>query len=113
MDFAKRLRLCLEERHITRAQFAKMAGYEDRSSVTFLLQGKQLPTVPRLKRIADILGVSIDYLLCRSNTKRPINVQDVILDMKVRCNSCKKDSCDKCEWKNAINLLWKYVEEEQ
>lgn len=64
--FASRLRELLEERNITQPVLAEAIGVS-RQSVGQWKDGKTVPDILDLRKIAIFFGVSTDYLLCRTN----------------------------------------------
>ncbi len=64
--FASRLRDLLEERNITQPVLAEAIGVS-RQSVGQWKDGKTVPDILDLRKIALFFGVSTDYLLCQTN----------------------------------------------
>lgn len=64
--FASRLREMLEERNITQPVLAEAIGVS-RQSVGQWKDGKTVPDILDLKKIAVFFGVSTDYLLCQTD----------------------------------------------
>lgn len=77
--FAARLRELLEERDITQPVLAKAIGVS-RQSVGQWKNGKTVPDILDLRKIAHFFGVSTDYLIGRSN------VQTKVLELKSVCD---------------------------
>lgn len=65
--FGKRLKELRKANGYTIEQFAKKAGIA-KSSVGYYENAKRLPDVEILTRIADVLNVSADYLIGKTNT---------------------------------------------
>lgn len=63
-----RLRELRKEKGLTQIELAKLLNVSDRS-VGFYETGERDPDTDTLKKLADIFGVSIDYLLGRSDTR--------------------------------------------
>lgn len=66
--FAERLRALLEERDMSLADLAR-ALHVDRATVTRYAQGR-VPPVPTLRVICDMFGVSLDFMLGRTDHPR-------------------------------------------
>lgn len=60
---------------LTQESIAQQLGL-DRSSYTYYETGVSTPTVATLKQLADIFGVSVDYLLGRASHVPSLSVQD-------------------------------------
>lgn len=63
--FAKRLSELRCEKKISQAQLAKMIG-SSCSVVCYWETNRSEPTAPYLVKLADVFGVTVDYLLGRS-----------------------------------------------
>ena len=63
-----RLRELRKEKGLTQVELAKLLNVSDRS-VGFYETGERDPDTETLKLLADFFNVSIDYLLCRANTR--------------------------------------------
>ncbi|MCM1167294.1 MAG: helix-turn-helix transcriptional regulator [Lachnospiraceae bacterium] len=75
--FATRLRELLEEREITQPVLAEAIGVS-RQSVGQWKDGKTVPDILDLRKIAIFFGVSTDYLLCQTNVASSDNrVKDI------------------------------------
>jgi len=64
--FAERLRAERERRQLTQTEVAKRCGLEP-SAISHFETGRRSPSFANLKRLADALSVTIDYLLGRSH----------------------------------------------
>lgn len=72
--FGGRLRRLREEKGLKQTELAKMLNLESSSTIS-QYENEELNRIPDahvLKRLADILNCSVDYLLCRSNIRTPI-----------------------------------------
>lgn len=58
----RRLKELRRERHMTQEALAKMLNISD-GAISLYEKGERQPTFETLKKIADIFGVTIDYLL--------------------------------------------------
>ncbi len=65
-DFAERLEGLIIEREMNRKTFAERVGI-NATSITHYLEGKRLPTVENLVKIADYFQCSTDFLLGRED----------------------------------------------
>ncbi len=63
--FAKRLTELRTEKKISQAQLAKMIG-SSCSVVCYWETNRSEPTAPYLVKLADVFGVTVDYLLGRA-----------------------------------------------
>ena len=64
-QFADKLIELRKEKHISQADLAKMIG-SSCSIICYWETNRSEPTAPYLVKIADIFGVSVDYLLGRA-----------------------------------------------
>lgn len=62
--FPERLKSAREKKGLTQAQLAERAGFQP-SAVSHFESGRRSPSFDNLKKLADALGVAIDYLLGR------------------------------------------------
>ena len=63
-DFPDRLKTSREQKGFTQSQLAERAGLQS-SAVSHFEAGRRSPSFDNLKKLADAIGVSIDYLLGR------------------------------------------------
>ena len=66
MNFCERLRCLRDERGYTQQNLAEIL-HVSKNSISHYELGISMPSVDILIQIADIFGVSLDYLLCRSD----------------------------------------------
>ena len=71
MSFGKRLNQILLDRDITPAQFSKMLGWNTGVLSQYLNNPKRDPRLSTAIKIADALGVSLDYLAGREAPQPP------------------------------------------
>jgi len=71
MKLGKRLRQLLEERELTQRDLAKRFGWGE-STVAHWVAGSREPDLDTVEVLADFFGVTIDYLLGRTNTRTAI-----------------------------------------
>ncbi len=64
--FTKRLNELIKEKNLSKAEVAKAIG-TSKALLTIWTQGKSLPSVIYLAKIADYFNVSADYLLGRKD----------------------------------------------
>ena len=67
--FSERLSTLLEEKGMSQGEFAEKLNCS-RQSVNFYILGKRNPDIVLAAEMADILGVSCDYLLGRSDIRK-------------------------------------------
>jgi transcriptional regulator with XRE-family HTH domain len=75
VDFSQRLRQLRKDKHLTQAQVARRIGVTP-SMVSSYETDIRLPSYDVLVRIADVFGVTVDYLLCRQD-KRFLDISEL------------------------------------
>ena len=75
VDFSQRLKQLRNSRNLTQAQVAERIGVTP-SMVSSYETDIRLPSYEVLIRIANLFGVTVDYLLCREN-KRFVDISDL------------------------------------
>lgn len=75
VDFSVRLKQLRKDKHLTQAQVAKRIGVTA-SMVSSYETDIRLPSFDVMVRIADLFGVTVDFLLCREN-KRFIDISQL------------------------------------
>ncbi len=75
VDFSVRLKQLRMDKHLTQAQVAKRIGVTA-SMVSSYETDIRLPSFDVMVRIADLFGVTVDYLLCRED-KRFIDISQL------------------------------------
>ena len=75
VDFSQRLQLLRRDKHLTQAQVAKRIGVTA-SMVSSYETDIRLPSYEVMLRIADVFGVSVDYLLGREE-KRLLDISEL------------------------------------
>ena len=68
VDFSLRLRQLRLDKHMTQAQVAERIGVTA-SMVSSYETDIRLPSFEVMVRIADLFGVTVDYLLCREDKR--------------------------------------------
>ena len=68
VEFSQRLRQLRTNKHLTQAQVAKRVGVTS-SMVSSYETDIRLPSYDVMIRLADLFGVTVDYLLCRQNNR--------------------------------------------
>jgi transcriptional regulator with XRE-family HTH domain len=68
-EFGEMLRKAREEKGLTQAEFAQRAGFQP-SAIAHFEAGRRSPSLDNLRRLADALSVTIDYLLGREPEPR-------------------------------------------
>jgi transcriptional regulator with XRE-family HTH domain len=63
-EFAERLRKIREEKGLTQAELAQRSGLQP-SAIAHFEAGRRSPSLDNLRRLADALSVTLDYLLGR------------------------------------------------
>lgn len=72
--FSERLRTTREAKNLSQTALAERCGLQP-SAISHFETGRRLPSFDNLKRLADALGVTIDYLLGRSDEMRSSGTQ--------------------------------------
>ena len=75
VDFSQRLRQLRTDKHLTQAQVAKRVGVTS-SMVSSYETDIRLPSYDVMIRLADLFGVTVDYLLCRQD-KRFVDISSL------------------------------------
>ena len=75
VDFSIRIKQLRKDKHLTQAQVAKRIGVTA-SMVSAYETDIRLPSYEVLVRLADLFGVTVDYLLCRQD-KRFLDITDL------------------------------------
>lgn len=75
VDFSQRLKQLRLDKHLTQAQVAERIGVTA-SMVSSYETDIRLPSFEVMVRIADLFGVTVDYLLCRQD-KRFLDISDL------------------------------------
>ena len=73
MSFGARLRQARTEKNLTQAELAKILSLGE-STISFYETNKREPDYKTLQRLADVLEVSIDWLLGRSEVKNCMEI---------------------------------------
>lgn len=68
VDFSVRLRQLRKDKHLTQAQVAKSIGVTA-SMVSSYETDIRLPSFDVMVRIANLFGVTVDFLLCREDKR--------------------------------------------
>lgn len=68
VDFSQRLRQLRNDKHLTQAQVAERVGVTA-SMVSSYETDIRLPSFEVMIRLADLFGVTVDYLLCRQDKR--------------------------------------------
>ncbi len=75
VDFSQRLKQLRKDKHLTQVQVAQRIGVTA-SMVSSYETDIRLPSYEVLVRIADVFGVTVDYLLCRQE-KRFLDISEL------------------------------------
>ena len=78
--FISRLEEMRKEKGFTQRELASKVGVNE-VSMSRYIKGERVPTVPTIVSIAQVLGVSVDYLVGTSNVKKRQNNADRIRNM--------------------------------
>ncbi|MFZ7131866.1 MAG: helix-turn-helix domain-containing protein [Eubacteriales bacterium] len=72
---SEKLKVLREQHHLTQMQIANILGIS-RVAYTKYESGQNTPTLDKLKKIADLFVVSVDYLLERTEIPTPYPVEE-------------------------------------
>lgn len=75
VEFSQRLKHLRTDKHLTQAQVASRVGVTA-SMVSSYETDIRLPSFEVMVRIADLFGVTVDYLLCRED-KRFLDISEL------------------------------------
>ncbi|MDN5277313.1 MAG: hypothetical protein PWR01_1278 [Clostridiales bacterium] len=70
--FIKRLQELLDEKDMTQRELAERIGVTE-VTISRYINGERKPRIDIIGKIAEVFGVSIDYLLGYSNIRNPYN----------------------------------------
>jgi len=76
----QRITQARQEKNLNQAQLAEKSGVTP-AAISQIEKGTRTPTIPVLQRIASVLGVSIDYLLGKTDESE---LGDLLHDQEVR-----------------------------
>lgn len=80
MEFKERLALLRKEKHLNQEEFAKKLGYT-RTAISAWEVGRNEPSNADTIKIADFFNVSVDYLLGKSDVRKPETQNEDLLDL--------------------------------
>jgi len=75
VDFSVRLKQLRSDKHLTQAQVAERIGVTP-SMVSAYESDLKVPGLDTIIRIANLFGVTVDYILCRED-KRFLDISDL------------------------------------
>ena len=75
-SFIKRLYILLEETNTTQRELAKKIKVTE-VTISRYLSGERIPRMEIINKIAKYFGVSVDYLLGRTDIKKPAATKEV------------------------------------
>lgn len=83
MEFKDRLRYLREKNEWTQGELAKKLGYETYVAVSFWEAGKRNPPLDVLIKLADMFGVTLDYLMGRADNEHGLIIEDIVGGHKI------------------------------
>lgn len=95
-SFGFRLKMLRKEHELTQTDLAKKLSIA-RSTLTNWEIGRVLPDLPSVARLADFFDVTVDFLLCRTNMRKPAHLVANIVDFL--------DGLTEQEKKSAIDFI--------
>lgn len=94
--FGERLRELREESEMTQEQLGKLLNIT-KQAISNYEKGENEPTLDTLVKMADIFNVSLDYLLCRTNQRVNLHIENEILLNTLNDKYKKKLLVDVCK----------------
>lgn len=82
MDFANRFKTLRKEKGYTQQQIADLC-FLDKSTVCRWEKGDNYPNQQTQSKLADLLGVSIDYLMGRTDMRMISFPSEAVIDMPI------------------------------
>ncbi len=104
-DFGQRLKELRKSKGITQTELANMLHLSDKSSISRYEKGKNRPQFDIITKIADILDVSVDYLLGKTEEK----TSKTKLDNGVKTIAAKKININEDLPDEAIDKINEYI----
>ena len=90
-SFGERLKKVRKEKGITQLKLAQLSGVAQ-SSISACELGKSQPSVEITKKLAKVLGVSVDYLLGRTDTPNLPSLEEIMSSFNKKLEEEQKDS---------------------
>ncbi|SHK45556.1 helix-turn-helix domain-containing protein [Tepidibacter formicigenes] len=87
--FGERFKLLRNEKNLTQEKLANIF-FLNKSSISRYEQDKQMPEIDLLQKFADFFGVSLDYLMGKSNIRNPHIPEEYTQKHKVTKNDIKQ-----------------------
>ena len=88
MNLANRIRARREALELTQEQLAAATGLSSQY-VSLIEQGKRIPSVSSLSRLAEELGVTVDYLITGKESAIPDTIPAIRADTKLTIEAKK------------------------
>lgn len=82
-DFGKKLSFLLKDKGLSQRELAKSIGVTE-TTISRYASGGRVPRGSEIKKIADVLGVSIDFLL--SNDHKYMSVNELLVKLNILAN---------------------------
>lgn len=82
MTIADRIKDARKEKNLTQEQLAKMCGYSNKSNISRIENAGDGVTAKQVRRIAEQLGVSVEYLM--GYEKKNINADYIYRDSAMK-----------------------------
>lgn len=101
--FSIRLKGLREEKGLSQQAFANKFGISQ-STIGMWESGKREPNFTTIQKIAEFFNVSIDYLLCRTDTPKPSSLDEQLSGVDFALWSEAKDMTDS-EKQDIINYM--------
>lgn len=80
--FIERLQKIINKKDITQRELAKLTGVTE-VTISRYLSGERKPRIEIISKIAEVLNVSIDYLLGNSDNPTPIDQKEPSIDEEI------------------------------
>lgn len=89
--FAQRLRTLMNDKHLSQLQLSKIAGTTEASISRYLNEQTYIPNASVLMKLAEGLGVSMDYLMGLTNIPTPRKTEEEFGYVLYQCYSRATD----------------------
>lgn len=104
--FGDRLKELREESELTQEQLGKLINVT-KQAVSNYENNENEPTLDTLVKISDIFNVSLDYLLCRTNQRTNLKINNEIILKVLNDKNKRKLLIDICKSLDNYNMFIK------
>lgn len=104
MELGRRLREILAQRDISQREFGKLLGLNE-ATISNYVNSARLPSLVVLQAMADRLGVTADYLLCRTDDPKGYTQADFPDDWDSTIQILKDANLSPADIEQAVGVL--------